>query len=275
LTAVGEDPIQGNQSDNDTYDISAVFGTNLDDDRGNVTAYLRAFNNDGILQGDRDFARCALLGSDSPRCLGSNQGPFPTTFVVSPATPVGGDAVALIGADGQPLLDDEGDPITSGAFSLNSDGSLSQGFNNPFNFNPFNPLRREVERVNAEFNGYYAITDQVEVYGEFGFTRSNSPQVIAPSAAFGSSINAVNCDNPVLSAEQRAVICGNADINGPFPRDLDGDGFAQAEVRRRFVEGGRAPTIDHCRLTAWSWVCVVKLIRVGSGMFLASWPTQI
>ena len=29
-----------------------------------------------------------------------------------------------------------------------------------------------------------------------------------------------------------------ADINGPFPRDVDGDGFAQAEVRRRFVEGG-------------------------------------
>ena len=252
LTAVGEDPIQGNQSDNDTYDISAVFGTNLDDDRGNVTAYLRAFNNDGILQGDRDFARCALLGGDSPRCLGSNQGPFPTTFVVSPATPVGGDAVALIGADGQPLLDDEGDPITSGAFSLNSDGSLSQGFNNPFNFNPFNPLRREVERVNAEFNGYYAITDQVEVYGEFGFTRSNSPQVIAPSAAFGSSINAVNCDNPVLSAEQRAVICGNADINGPFPRDLDGDGFAQAEVRRRFVEGG--PRTDDRSLQTYRMV---------------------
>lgn len=251
LLAIGEDPVQGGVTDNDTYDITALFGSNLEGDRGNVTGYFRYLKSEGILQGDRDFSRCSLLGGDTPRCLGSNQGPFPTTFVVSPAVN-GGTPVGLIGADGLPLLDNNGNPITSGAFSLNQDGSLSSGFNNPFNFNPNNPLRREVDRINVGFNGFYKINEKVETYAEFGYTRSNSPQVIAPSAAFGSSINAVNCDNPVLSPEQRALICGNPSINGPFPRDLDGDGFAQAEVRRRFVEGG--PRTDDRTLQTYRFV---------------------
>ena len=238
LSAIGEDTVQGRRNDNDTYDISVVLGSNLDDGRGNLTGYFRALKSDGIQQGDRDFSRCALVGGDNPRCLGSNQGPFPTTFVINPALDNNNAMVGLVDANGQPLLDGDGDPITAGAYSLNSDGTLSSGFNNPFNFNPFNPLRREVDRINAGFNGFYQVSDNIETYAEFGYTRSNSPQVIAPSAAFGSSINTINCDNPVLSAEQRALICGNADINGPFPRDVDGDGFAQAEVRRRFVEGG-------------------------------------
>jgi len=119
-----------------------------------------------------------------------------------------------------------------------NDDALTPGFNNAFNFNPFNPIRRSVERFNAGFTGYFDIKDDVTAYLDFGFTSSTSPQIIAPSAAFGSSINRVNCDNPLLTDEARALICGSADINGPFARDLDGDGFAQVEIRRRFVEGG-------------------------------------
>jgi outer membrane receptor protein involved in Fe transport len=157
--------------------------------------------------------------------------------VISP-TGEAGAFNPLLGADGNPLLDSDGEPITSGGFSLNEDRSLTPGFNNAFNFNPFNPIRRRVERFNAGFSGHYDITDNVTSYIDFGFTKSNSPQIIAPSAAFGSSINQVNCDNPLLTDEQLALICGVQDSDGNFSRDEDGDGFAQAEVRRRFVEGG-------------------------------------
>ncbi|UTW58569.1 TonB-dependent receptor [Kordiimonas sp. SCSIO 12603] len=219
LEAVGEDPVQGSVTDNGTVDISGVIGANLDDGRGNVTAYFRYLDSNGTQQGDRDFARCALVGGASPRCLGSGQGPFPTVFVLS----------AVTAADGT--------QIPAQNFSLNGDGSLSEGQNNPFNFNPFNPIRRAIERINAGFSSRYNITDSIEAYADFGYTRSNSPQIIAPSAAFGSTINQVSCDNPLLG-DNLTAICGVQDADGNFARDPDGDGVVQAQVRRRFVEGG-------------------------------------
>ena len=254
LTDLGEDTVDGSHVSNDTYDLSLVMGSNLDDGRGNATVYFRYFENEGINQGERDFARCALAEGDSRICLGSNQGPFPTTFVVSPAIPSGGalaDAVPLYNADGTVQTDADGNQITAGAFSLNSDNTLASGFNNAYNFNPLNPIRRATERFNAGFLGHYEITPDVEAYAEFGFSKSTSPQIIAPSAAFGSSINQVNCDNPLLTAEMLATLCGVLDsATGNYTRDIDtdtggvaGDGYVQAELRRRFVEsGGRTDT---------------------------------
>jgi len=250
LLAIGEDPVDGSATDNATYDISGVFGSNLADGRGNVTAYFRYARNNGLNQGDRDFARCALgeFGEETPFCLGSNQGPFPTSFVVSRETVDGtatGDPIQLVDASGAPIFDSEGEPVFSRDFSLSPDG-FTVGLNNPFNFNPDNPIRRSVERFNAGFSGHYDITDNVEAYADFGFTSSNSPQVIAPSAAFGSTINRVNCDNPLLSDELIARICGTFDGTS-WSRDPDGDGFGQANIRRRFVEGG--PRTDDRTLT--------------------------
>ncbi len=239
LNARGIDPVTGSVADNDTYQLSAIVGTGLGD-RGNVTGYFNYSKNDGIQQGNRDFAQCATFptGEETLICLGSNQGPFPTTFVLSGVADANGDLVQLVDASGTPLVNADGTPQVSGAFSLQQNDSLASGFTNAYNFNPFNPIRRSVERFNAGFSGYYDITDDIQGYMDFGFTSSSSPQIIAPSAAFGSTINRVNCDNPLLTAEARALICGNPDIAGPFPRDVDGDGYAQTNVRRRFVEGG-------------------------------------
>jgi outer membrane receptor protein involved in Fe transport len=234
LVDAGIEPKDGSTTDNSTYDVSAILGADLGGGRGNVTAYFRYTRNHGVDQGERDFSQCALgeFGGD-PFCLGSNQGPFPTTFVVGLERDADGNPIELLDPSGNSL------GITSGAFSLQPDNSLEQGFTNAFNFNPLNPIRREVERYNAGFTGYYELADNVETYLDFGFMQNSSPQVIAPSAAFGSSINRVNCDNPLLSPELLAAICGVQDpATGQFSRDLDGDGYAQAEVRRRFVEGG-------------------------------------
>lgn len=250
LEAIGETPADNSVTDNDTIQFSAIMGTSLADGRGNLTGFFNYSQNDGIQQGNRDFAQCATfpIGDDDLICLGSNQGPFPTTFVLSQAVDASGNPIGLLDGAGNPLLNADGSPQVSGAFSLGQDDSLSAGFNNAFNFNPFNPIRREVERFNAGFNGYYDINEDVTGYMDFAFTSSSSPQVIAPSAAFGSTINQVNCDNPVLTSEARSIICGNADINGPFPRavlttDFAGNTvapglYAQTNIRRRFVEGG-------------------------------------
>ncbi len=287
LNGSGFTPVQGSTTGNETFDISGMMGANIDGGRGNVTAYFRYLHNNGLLQGERDFSQCAFIEAPiagGRTCLGSNQGPFPTSFVVgvqpfldgsgNPINDLVFDAggnpildamgnqvlqqrnVGLVDAAGNQLVaptalsvggvagfDALGNPIllanANGAFSLNSDNTLSSGLNNAFNFNPFNPIRRSVERFNAGFSGHYEINDSINSYMSFGFTQSNSPLIIAPSAAFGSSINSVNCDNPLLTAEQLANICGAQDpVTLLFGRDQDGDGLVQTEVRRRFVEGG-------------------------------------
>jgi outer membrane receptor protein involved in Fe transport len=224
LARVGDTDIpSGSVTDNDTIQLNLLIGSGTDDGRGNVTAYFNYANNNGIQQADRDFSRCATTiagaGVDGLNCFGSNAGPFPSTF-------------------------------TSGAntFSLGLDDTLTPGANNAFNFNPFNPIRRAVERFNVGFSGYYDVADNVTAYADFGFTSSQSPQIIAPSAAFGTTISQLNCDNPVLLDELRDTICGNTDVNGPFPLDTDGDGFVNASISRRFVEGGPR-TDDRTRTT--------------------------
>ncbi len=262
ISDAGFDPVTGSVTDNETFDINGIMGANIDGGRGNVTAYFRYLHSNGTLMGNRDFSQVALFGFGPTNAdvvgFGSGAGPFPTVFNVStifdgipvPDNPLG-TAIPLVDAAGNTVLDSDGDDVINGGFSLNADGSgFTQGFNNPFNFNPLNPLRRAVERFNAGFSGNYDITDNVNAYMSFGFTQSNSPQQIAPSAAFGSSINRVNCDNPLLSAELLARICGTDTGGGVFSRDVaDGttDGFAPAEIRRRFVEGG--PRTDDRTLT--------------------------
>jgi iron complex outermembrane recepter protein len=255
ISDAGFDPVTGSVTDNETFDISGIMGANIDGGRGNVTAYFRYLHSNGTLMGNRDFSQVALFGFGPTNAdvvgFGSNQGPFPTTFNVGAILDGSDNPIPLVDAGGNTLLNSAGDPLVSGAFSLNPDGSgFTDGFNNAFNFNPLNPLRRAVERFNAGFSGNYDITDNVNAYMSFGFTQSNSPQQIAPSAAFGSSINRVNCDNPLLSAELLARICGTDTGGGVFSRDIaDGttDGFAPAEIRRRFVEGG--PRTDDRTLT--------------------------
>ncbi|PHR60605.1 MAG: hypothetical protein COA47_07545 [Robiginitomaculum sp.] len=259
ITAAGFTPASGSITDNETYDISAIMGANVDGGRGNMTAYFRYTSNSGVLMGDRDFSQVALFGFGPTLNdivgLGSNQGPFPTTFNVSAILDPANNPIPLVDAAGNTLLDAAGNPVFNGAFSLNQGGGFTDGFNNAFNFNPLNPLRRAVERFNAGFSGNYDITDNINAYMDFGFTQSNSPQQIAPSAAFGSSINRINCDNPLLSAELLARICGVDTGGGVFSRDVaDGttDGFAPAEIRRRFVEGG--PRTDDRTLTNFRFV---------------------
>ena len=261
VAALGVDPVSGAVTDNETWDISGLMGANIDGGRGNVTAYFRYLRNNGVNQGARDFSQCALGEGPRPQdrfCVGSNQGPFPTTFFI-PAILDGiatamaplGNPIPLIDAMGNTILDGMGNPIATQALSVDAMGNgVTPGFNNPFNFNPFNPIIRSVERFNAGFNANYDINDNISSYMTFGFTQSNSPQIIAPSAAFGSSIPRVNCDNPLLSPEALAQICGFDTGGGVYSRDIaDGttDGYAPAEIRRRLVEGG--PRTDDRTLT--------------------------
>lgn len=224
LESPTEELLSSSVTDNPTYDVSAIFGANLDNGRGNVTAYFRFLSQDGVLQNNRDFSRCALAGfasasAETASCFGSGAGPFPSTF-----------AVPNVGADGNPLPDG----VPFGTFSLEAGNALQQNGANPFNFAPLNPLLRPTERFNAGFTGHYDINDKVEAYIDFGFTQNTTDSQIAPSASFSGAADTFGCDNPFLSAEQVQIFCTN--------RGFGGTDIVQVGVSRRVVEAGPRTT---------------------------------
>jgi len=223
------------QFDGETIDISAVFGTNFANDRGNVTGYVRYVNQGEVLQGTRDISRCAIvdfgpLAGDDNFCVGSNFGPNPTTLTLG----------AIRGADGLPL---DPQPGITGVISLDANGNIPRagddivtGSSNAFNFNPTNFFQRPTERIQGGFLANYDITNQMEVYLDGLFFRNTTDAQIAPSATFG-EVQSINCNNPFLTDELVDVICTQ--------RGFSGADEAQVQINRRFVEaGGRNSFIE-------------------------------
>ena len=228
------------QLDGETFDVSAVIGTDFADGRGNIAAFGRYVDQNAVLQGTRDIGRCALLdlGSNpgpiaggNASCLGSNFGPFPTTFTLP----------AVLGADGLPLADQPGIVGTvsldgAGNIPRNPDGTIITGASNAFNFNPQNFYLRPVERLQGGFLSNFELNDNAEIYLDGFFFRNTTDAQIAPSATFG-DVQQINCDNPFLTPELVDTICTQ---RGFGPTDL-----ATVQLNRRFVEaGGRNTNIE-------------------------------
>ena len=235
------------QVDGETLDISLVVGTDFADGRGNVAAYGRYVDQNAVLQGTRDIGRCAIIDFGpnpgptdftNASCLGSNFGPFPTTFTLP----------AVIDPDtGLPFTDQPGIVGTvsldaGGNIPRNADGSVVTGASNAFNFNPPNFYLRPVERLQGGFLSNFEVSDNVEIYLDGFFFRNTTDAQIAPSATFG-EIQQINCDNPFLTPELVDVICTQRNFG---PTDI-----ATVQLNRRFVEAGGRNTfieLDNIRL---------------------------
>ncbi len=60
----------GDVTDGDIETMSLLIGGNLEDGRGNITAYATYVNIKPVTQGERDYSACAL-GSGRTACGGS------------------------------------------------------------------------------------------------------------------------------------------------------------------------------------------------------------
>lgn len=218
-----------------TTDVSITFGTAFDNGKGHLTAFARYVDQNAVLQGDRDISRCAVLSLGSNpgpiaggnvSCLGSNFGPFPTTFTLG----------AVNGPNGLPLPADQ-QPGIVGVVSLDANGNVPRdaagnvitGSSNAFNFNPTNFFQRPTERFQGGFLANYDLTENVELYLDAAFFRNVTDAQIAPSATFG-EIQSVNCNNPFLTPDLVDIVCTQ--------RGFSGAQEAPVQVNRRFVEGG-------------------------------------
>jgi len=204
--ARGFRPPSGWSTNGGAQDIAGVFGAAFDDGRGHVTAYATYRTQDPVLQSTRDYSFCALSstapGADRRfNCSGSATSGQGTFF-----TNVG-------------VFQVDGDEFIPGL--------------TVFNYNPYNYYQRPDERYTFGAFADYEISSAFKPYAELMFMDDHSDAQIAPSGNFFAT-STINCDNPLLSDQQRATICV------PDNTFVDANGVTQAiaYIGRRNVEGG-------------------------------------
>jgi len=241
----GYRPPKGNSINGGAQDISVAFGAGFDDNRGNIMAYATYRKQDAILQATRDYSFCALGTYAEPvpaagpfYCGGSSTSPAGRVRVFDPAT-------------GARILNAHFDAPTH---------TIQPGF--PiFNFAPYNYYQRPDERYTLGFFADYEISPGAHPYLEAMFMNDHSDAQIAPSGNFNNTTY-LNCDNPLLSAQQLSLICQPGFLNtdpGLRPTNpvtgLPSDTAFVLIGRRNLEGGGRDDDLEH---TSWRIVGGVK-----------------
>jgi outer membrane receptor protein involved in Fe transport len=230
----GITPPTGSTWDGKNTDFSVIMGTNAADGKGNVTGYFEFKHTSPITEGDRDFSNClydsAVVapiadGVPGPVCAGSSNSNF---FRVA-----GGPGANLAN------LGHTFSNVGTSLLPRPQAGSVPPA---AFNSSPYEYLSRDDNRYLAGFFAHYEITPWAQPYAEFMFMHDSSQSNIAPSGAFrGSGLDQgnvdVNCNNPLLSAQEAGVLCGaNAGTAN----------LVQVQLGRRNVEGGpRTADFEH------------------------------
>ena len=210
--------------DGSNRSLSLVLGTGLNDDRGNIEAYLTYRSAAPVSQGSRDFSACKLNVSSAGVgvCSGS---PNSNQWVIQ-SGPAKGQTLMVVGNQFVPW-------------------SATTVANPPplFNSNPYQYLSRQDTRYQAGLLADYKLNDFVQPYADFSFMNDRSEVRIGPSGLFqgGDPVTGVslfNCNNPLLSAQQQSVVC--------TPAQVAAGTDVQALIGRRNVEGvGRTAYFEH------------------------------
>jgi outer membrane receptor protein involved in Fe transport len=220
----------GHRADGGTVDASMVIGAGFDDGRGHVTAYATYRKQQAVLQRDRDYSFCALSNRTTPIADGR-------------LFNCGGSATSANGTFFTNV----------GTFQVGPNRTFIPG-STPFNFAPYNYFQRPDERYTFGAFANYEISDALKPYLEVMFMDDRSVAQIAPSGNFFNTLN-INCDNPLLSAQQRAIVCSPANLVNqdgvPGPDvfiDQNGNPYFRGVLyaaRRNVEGGGRRDDLQH------------------------------
>lgn len=218
--AAGYDYPSGTTWDGGAINANIAVGGRFADGRGHASAYIDYRKIDELVKSSRDYFNCSVDSSeDGPLCGGSTTTAEGLFVAFNPDFSLNG--VFMVGQE------DEG-----------FDGHTFVPWDERrFNYGPYNHIQRPDEKWNAGGFAHYTINDYFEPYLEVMFMRDYTDADIAPSGNFGVT-STINCDNPMLSEQQRDVICTQP---GYGPTD-----YANVFSRRRNVEGdSRSSQIGH------------------------------
>lgn len=162
----------GTSTDGEISDMSFVIGGNLNEGRGNITAYATYRDIKPVTQSERDYSACALGATGN--CGGS-------------ATSASGSF--YFESDGfSQIYFVDGDQFVPG-FEL-------------FNFAPPSYYQRPDERYTLGALAHYELGEHAEVYSQLMFMDDRTVAQFAPAGMFFDSGVTIPCYNPLLSAQQ-------------------------------------------------------------------------
>jgi outer membrane receptor protein involved in Fe transport len=228
----------GSTADGGTYDLSIAMGAAFDDGRGHVMAYATYRNLNPVLQGRRDYSACALTAQ---------------TVAQVAATP---SRLYSCGGSGTSANGTFFTNLANGTFQVGPNRTFIPG-STPFNFAPYNYFQRPDERYTLGAFADYEISPALHPFLEVMFMDDRSVAQIAPSGNFGNT-QTINCDSPLMSAQQRAIVCTPANLinaggtTGGVPAVFIDTvtglpyfrGFLQP-LRRNVEGGGRQADLQH------------------------------
>ena len=241
---------KGNSVDGGRQDFNVAFGRGLFEDRLHVTVYGGYRKLAPLTQDRRDYSACAAFvnpDDNSQLFCGGSFAAFPANFFTNFPVPL------VIGPD----------------------RTFEPGINF-FNYAPYNFYQRSDRRYTV--GGFFDadVGPAMKPYVELMFMDDRSVAQIAPSGDFGNTAN-INCDNPLLSEQQRSLICVDGNFVGqrilfdddgnvvevqgdpiPFVDPVTGATYFRAnlQVARRGVDsGGRRDDFRHKTLR---WVAGFK-----------------
>ena len=225
---IGVTSPNGMTNDGGRSDISLSAGTNLFDDRVNISGFVNYRQSDLVRLGDRSTAICEVVQPSNTAPLSCSRASF---------TPAGTIIPQAGASAGQVLVNN---PNGSGTFiPINSGPVAAQA--NPYDDWAF---QRPFDRINAGGFLTAQLSDHVELYANGLWYRDKSYNTqlnrTLNFGAYGSDPYRVNCDNPFLSASQAQVLCGaNAGVAGQYaPIDVRYRFDGLPQVQQKFTNEG-------------------------------------
>jgi outer membrane receptor protein involved in Fe transport len=211
----------GNTFNNGGTNFTLAVGGKLDGGKGHASAFIDYRDIKAILKDERDYTNCSVQtpGATGPACGGSATWQYGRFITDS------GDYVL--------------DPNTGNTSTFRPRAGADV-----YNFAPANFMQRNDRKWGGGAFASYRYSDKVEPYTEVQFMDDYSDAQIAPSGDFGST-STINCDNPMLSAQQRELTCGSRTT-----------GDATMIILRRNVEGGNR--ISNIRHISWRALAGVR-----------------
>jgi iron complex outermembrane recepter protein len=235
-----------------TDDATILMGVSTDNGKGNITAYLGYRDTQPVLESKRDFSACSLTAHG----------------ILSFGEPANGGLLCAGSSNYNRwiALDDyyaganyDFFETGSGAPGSGQFGQYTGAPNQKYNYGPLNYLQRPDVRYTGGYFAHYEINPMLDVYSSFMFTDDHTVAQIAPGGSFLGNYFNVNCDNPLMTSQERTALCSSNAIT-PLtgqpctPVDATGNcnitpGFALVAVGRRDIEGG--PRTSDLRHTSY------------------------
>jgi outer membrane receptor protein involved in Fe transport len=222
---------KGSVFDGRRGNVSVAFGRSLFDDRAHITLYAGFRQIAGLKQDRRNYSACAITA----KIVGNR----PSSILEC-----GG---AILSYPGN-FFDRLGN-----VYQVTPDRTFVPGLSR-FNYAPFNFYQRPDKRYTAGGFASFDLSSAIQPYGEVMYMKDRSLAQTSPSGD-ATNTETINCDNPLLSSQQRSFVCTPGNFVGnerggpptPFVDPVSGTTYYRGWllIARRSVESG--PSQDDLR----------------------------